>query len=42
MMYQNISAYFQDDCTHELTNVFVMTAILENDNLASQPILSRF
>ena len=42
VIYQIISAYFQDDCADELTNDPVMTAILEKDKLASQPTLSRF
>ena len=42
VIYQVISAYFQDDCADELTNDPVMTAILGKDALASQPTLSRF
>ena len=42
VIYQIISAYFQDDCADELTNEPVMTAILDKDALASQPTLSRF
>ncbi len=42
VIYQIISAYFEDDCADELTNEPVMTAILEKDALASQPTLSRF
>ena len=42
MIYQIISAYFEDDCADELTNDPVLTAILEKDSLASQPTLSRF
>ena len=42
VIYQIISAYFEDDCADELTNDPVMTAILNKDALASQPTLSRF
>ena len=42
MIYQIISAYFQDDCADELTSDPVLTAILEKRSLASQPTLSRF
>lgn len=42
VIYQIISAYFEDDCADELANEPVMTAILEKDALASQPTLSRF
>ena len=42
VIYQIISAYFEDDCADELTNEPVMTVILEKDALASQPTLSRF
>jgi hypothetical protein len=42
IIYQIISAYFEDDCADELTNEPVMTAILDKDALASQPTLSRF
>jgi len=42
MVYQIISAYFQDDCADELTSDPVLTTILEKDSLASQPTLSRF
>lgn len=42
MIYQIISAYFQDDCADELVSDPVFTAILEKDRLASQPTLSRF
>ena len=42
MIYQVISAYFEDDCADELTLDPVFTAILEKDRLASQPTLSRF
>ena len=42
VIYQIISAYFEDDCADELTNAQVITAILDKDALASQPTLSRF
>ena len=42
MLFQIISAYFQDDCADELKSDPVLTAILEKDSLASQPTLSRF
>ena len=42
VIYQIISAYFEDDCADELTNEPVMTTILDKDALASQPTLSRF
>ena len=42
MIYQIISAYFEDDCADELTIVPVFNAILEKNGLASQPTLSRF
>ena len=42
VIYQIISAYFEDDCADELTNDPVMIAILDKDALASQPTLSRF
>ena len=42
MIYQIISAYFEDDCADELTLDLVFNAILEKDSLASQPTLSRF
>lgn len=42
VIYQIISAYFEDDCADELTNEPVMIAILNKDVLASQPTLSRF
>lgn len=42
VIYQIISAYFEDDCADELTNEPVMTAILDKVALASQPTLSRF
>ena len=42
VIYQIISAYFEDDCADELTNEPVVTAILDKAALASQPTLSRF
>lgn len=42
MIYQTISAYFEDDCADELTVDPVFTAILGKDALASQPTISRF
>ena len=42
MIYQVISAYFEDDCADELTLDPVFNAILEKKSLASQPTLSRF
>ena len=42
VIYQFLSAYFEDDCADELTNEPVFTTILETDTLASQPTLSRF
>ena len=42
MIYQVISAYFQDDCADELTLDPVFNVILDKENLASQPTLSRF
>ncbi len=42
LVYQIIASYFEDDCADELTNDPVMTAILDKEALASQPILSRF
>ncbi len=42
VIYQIISACFEDDCADELTNEPVVTAILDKDALASQPALSRF
>ena len=42
VIYQIISAYFEDDCADELTNEPVMTAVLDKDALASQPTLSHF
>ena len=40
MIYQSISAYFEDDCADELTLDPVFNAILEKDSLAPQPTLS--
>ena len=42
MIYQVISAYFQDDSADELTLDPVFNVILDKENLASQPTLSRF
>ena len=42
VIYQTMAAYFEDDCTDELTVDPVFTAILGKDALASQPTLSRF
>ena len=42
MIYQIISAYFEDNCADELTLDPVFNAILEKNSLASQPTLSRF
>ena len=42
VIYQIISASFEDDCADELTNDPVLSAIVEKDTLASQPTLSRF
>ena len=42
IIYQIISAYFEDDCADELTLDPVFNAILEKSCLASQPTLSRF
>ena len=42
MIYQIISAYFQDDCADELTLDPVFNVILDKESLASQPTLSRF
>ena len=42
MIYQIISAYFEDDCADELTIDPVFNAILEKNSLDSQPTLSRF
>lgn len=42
MIYQIISAYFQDDCADELTLDPVFNVILDKESLALQPTLSRF
>ncbi len=42
MIYQIISAYFEDDCADELNYDPVFQAILGKESLASQPTLSRF
>jgi len=42
MVYQIISAYFEDDCADELRTDPVFTSVLGKDALASQPTLSRF
>ena len=42
MIYQVISAYFQDDCADELALDPVFQAVLGKESLASQPTLSRF
>ena len=42
MIYQTIAAYFEDDCSDELTVDPVFTAILGKPALASQPTISRF
>lgn len=42
MIYQIISAYFEDNCADELTLDPVFNAILEKNGLVSQPTLSRF
>lgn len=42
MIYQTIAAYFEDDCSDELTVDPVFTAILGKNALASQPTISRF
>ena len=42
MIYQVISAYFQDDCADELTFDPVFHAVLDKESLASQPTISRF
>lgn len=42
VIYQILGAYFEDDCSDELTNDPVLTAILAKKTLASQPTLSRF
>lgn len=42
MSYQILGTYFEDDCTDELTTDSVLTVILGNKILASQPTLSCF
>ena len=42
MIYQIISAYFQNDCADELTLNPVFHVVLDKESLASQPTLSRF
>ena len=42
MVYQTIAAYFEDDCSDELTVDPIFTAILGKPALASQPTISRF
>ena len=42
VIYQAITAYFEDDCADELTSDPVFTAALGKEALASQPTLSRF
>ena len=42
VIYQIISAYFEDDCADELTLDPVFHAVLDKESLASQPTLSRF
>ena len=42
MIYQTIAAYFEDDCSDELTVDPIFTAILGKPVLASQPTISRF
>ena len=42
MIYQIIAAYFEDDCSDELTVDPVFKAILNKPMLASQPTISRF
>ena len=42
MIFQIVSAYFEDDCADELTNEPVMTTVLDKSVLASQPTMSRF
>lgn len=42
MIYQIISAYFEDDCADELRSDSVFKSLLNTDKLASQPTLSRF
>lgn len=42
MIYQTIAAYFEDDCSDELTVDPVFKAILGKEALASQTTISRF
>ncbi len=42
MIYQIMSAYFEDNCADELTLDPIFNAIFEKNGLASQPTLSRF
>ena len=42
MIYMIIAGYFEDDASDELTNDPVFKAILDKNNLASQPTVSRF
>lgn len=42
MSYQILGTYFEDDCADELTTDSVLTVILGNKILASQPTLSFF
>ena len=42
IIYQTLAAYFNDNDADELRNEPVMTTILDKENLASQPTLSRF
>ena len=42
IVYQIISAYFEDDSANELTNDPILTSIHDKNKLASQPTLSRF
>jgi hypothetical protein len=42
VIYQAFSGYMQDDCADELRHDPVMTTLLEKEDLASQPTISRF
>ena len=42
VIYQILGAYFEDDCSVELTNDPILTAVVSKKTLASQPTLSRF
>ena len=42
MIYMIIAGYFEDDASDEFTNDPVFKAILDKNNLASQPTVSRF